>query len=356
MFRIDMLPANYGDCLWIEYGDPDRPTRILIDGGTGKTFGAIRARVDEVVRKERTCHFELFVITHVDQDHIGGALELVRHHEELKVSFDDIWFNGFKHVVQVREEQAQKDELGVKDAEQLTHMIREDRLHWNVEFGGDAIVVRDDAPLPSKQLHGGMRLTLLSPTPAALMKIGDKWADVVSEEELRAIEEEKTPSDELGDDVDINTLATSDFASDTAVANGTSIALLAEYDEKRLLLGADAFAPLLLASLQRYDSGRKPRIHAFKLPHHGSRANLSNELLAAIECKDFLVSTNGVKHRHPNLESIARAIRAGGSGTKLHFNYKTKFNDMWESRTLRADHEYETFYAKPGEASRVTLA
>ena len=33
IFRIDMLPAREGDCLWIEYGDPDHLNRMLVDGG-----------------------------------------------------------------------------------------------------------------------------------------------------------------------------------------------------------------------------------------------------------------------------------------------------------------------------------
>ena len=33
MFKIEMLPAGHGDSLWIEYGDPRCPHRILVDGG-----------------------------------------------------------------------------------------------------------------------------------------------------------------------------------------------------------------------------------------------------------------------------------------------------------------------------------
>jgi hypothetical protein len=29
IFEIEMLPAENGDCLWIEYGDPERPHRIV---------------------------------------------------------------------------------------------------------------------------------------------------------------------------------------------------------------------------------------------------------------------------------------------------------------------------------------
>jgi hypothetical protein len=31
MLSVEMLPAQHGDCLWIEYGDPAKPRRILVD-------------------------------------------------------------------------------------------------------------------------------------------------------------------------------------------------------------------------------------------------------------------------------------------------------------------------------------
>jgi hypothetical protein len=32
-FRITMLPALHGDCLWIEYGEEGDTHHVLIDGG-----------------------------------------------------------------------------------------------------------------------------------------------------------------------------------------------------------------------------------------------------------------------------------------------------------------------------------
>jgi hypothetical protein len=33
VFSIEVLPAARGDCILLEYGDPGRPNRVLIDGG-----------------------------------------------------------------------------------------------------------------------------------------------------------------------------------------------------------------------------------------------------------------------------------------------------------------------------------
>ena len=54
--------------------------------------------------------------------------------------------------------------------------------------------------------------------------------------------------------------------------------------------------------------------------------------------------TNGKQFRHPDAEAIARVIRYGGSGVKLHFNYHTEFNDMWVALGLQRKHGYSTRY------------
>ena len=74
MLSIEMLPARHGDCLWIEYaeGVSDRTRRILVDGGPGFAYGALRARIEQLPLAER--EFELVVVTHIDADHIEGII------------------------------------------------------------------------------------------------------------------------------------------------------------------------------------------------------------------------------------------------------------------------------------------
>ncbi|HSJ94391.1 MAG TPA: hypothetical protein VK896_10190, partial [Gaiellaceae bacterium] len=64
MLRIDMLPGGNGDALWIEYGDPQSPRRLLVDGGTKGTWddpAGLRSRLEGLAPDDR--HFELLVVT-----------------------------------------------------------------------------------------------------------------------------------------------------------------------------------------------------------------------------------------------------------------------------------------------------
>lgn len=95
MFRIHMLAADHGDCLWVEYGDTHSPKRILIDAGTvGAYTRSLAPKIQETVDTEGSCNFELFVVTHIDADHIGGAIEFLKQAADTGVSIKEIWFNG----------------------------------------------------------------------------------------------------------------------------------------------------------------------------------------------------------------------------------------------------------------------
>ena len=76
MFNIEMLPANEGDALWIEYGPDHGPVhRVLIDCGRKKAYREVRARLDAAAAQGRELDFDLFVLTHVDADHIGLSFD-----------------------------------------------------------------------------------------------------------------------------------------------------------------------------------------------------------------------------------------------------------------------------------------
>jgi hypothetical protein len=102
-----------------------------------------------------------------------------------------------------------------------------------------------------------------------------------------------------------------------------------------------------LAKRSRSGSWRSCRaiqLNAIKLSHHGSKKNLSNNLLDAVKCGRYLFSTNGDIFEHPNPESVARVIKYGGNRPQLLFNYRSRFNKMWDDRHLIDEFEYRVKY------------
>jgi hypothetical protein len=338
-FSIEMLPAREGDCLWISYGDPADPNHILIDGGRKATARAVRAKIESLPEGNR--HIELVVVTHVDRDHIEGMLAILDA-GLWGASVGDVWFNGFHHL------RPGLDAFGAVQGERLTDLIDGRRMPWNLAFGGGQIAIAEGEPRVLPTLPGGMRLTLLSPTPAKLEELRPVWVAECRNAGLipgqRPRRERRPAGIESFGRPDIDALAATPFRGDHSEANGSSIALLAEYEGRRVLLGADAHADVLGPAVRALAASAPLRLDAFKVPHHGSAFNLSADLLESIDCRRFLVSTNGSYFDHPEPVAIARIIKFGGQSPELIFNYRTEHTERWDDASLRSAHGYEVSY------------
>jgi CHAT domain len=361
IFAIEMLPADNGDCLWIEYGDPSRPRRILIDCGAVSAARTVASRIESIgAPSERV--FELFVLTHIDADHINGVLPLFSN-PSLNAHFEDIWFNGWHQVSQF---------LSVKQGEDFSKLLEDPArsLPWNraVTSKGEKypapMVLPSDKPPPTFELPGGLRLTLLSPGADQLKRLGREWRQVLLElEPGKAMLGRKRPPPPVTDfaKFDLEALARKAVTKDTSVANGSSIALLAEFDERAILLTGDAHADVLAKSITSLQQARgrkneKLKLDAVKLSHHGSANGTTGELLVLLDCQRYFVSSNGNIFYHPDREAMARVILHGGNRPMLCFNYRSPLNELWDAPALKALYDYRTEYPPEGQAGlRVVL-
>ena len=124
MFKITFLPATFGDCIFIEYGDEQDPSRILVDGGTAGTREHIQKLLRALPYGQR--HLELVVVTHIDNDHIAGILTLLEEeaeappHKKLRFTIGDFWFNGWPHL---HDDPKGIELYGAEQGEKLTKQI-----------------------------------------------------------------------------------------------------------------------------------------------------------------------------------------------------------------------------------------
>jgi beta-lactamase superfamily II metal-dependent hydrolase len=350
IFRIDMLPGREGDCLWIEYGDPARPRRMLIDGGRPLAWETLKARFAALPADQRK--FELLMLSHVDADHIEGLLRLVRE-PDLPVSFKDVWFNGRRHLEQV-------ESLGAVQGEAFTDGIKAKRWDWNAAFDGKSVVIPDSGELPVKTLADGMRLTLLSPNWNKLEKLEPVWQRELEKAGLLGRAEDPD-TDSAGVESlgaltadEVEEAARSEFEPDRSEANGSSICVLAEFDGRKAVLTGDAHAELMADSLSKLRRNGPPvALDAFKLSHHGSHGTHSVEVMKEIRSKRFLISTDGSRHKHPHVESLARTVKHAGGDIELVFNYESTHTSKWNVRGLKTRFGYTTRYPAATEAGMI---
>jgi len=357
VLTVRALPAGHGDCLWLEYGTAKSVQRVLIDGGTTGTYSLLRQAVENLPERERW--FELVVVTHIDIDHVDGIVAMFED-EKRPCRVGDVWFNGFPHLPEEHET------FGPVSGERLSRALTEQEQRWNsgIPYGG-AIMISAKGPLPSVSLSGGLRLTVLSPGQRQLRRLRPNWAKIVRDADLDPTITAGSPTAIAGWEsfgpIDIPRLADTASTPDKAVANGSSIALLAEYgggdDSQSVLLAADAHADVLEESIARLRAERGVdclRVGLFKLPHHGSQGNMSRRILEQVECHTYLFSTNGAYFGHPDREAVARVIKYGGERPRLIFNYRTDHNRIWDDTELMNQCDYSVQYPE-GELSGIEV-
>ncbi|WDF66117.1 ComEC/Rec2 family competence protein [Flavobacterium sp. KACC 22763] len=347
VFNVNALPATFGDCLLVEYGDDKKLNRILIDGGTGGTKASIKKIFNLLPEDEK--ELELLVVTHIDQDHIEGILSILEE-KALPFKIKSIWYNGYLHLPS-----DDTESFGPAQGERLTAAILRHSLKWNTEFNEKAVVVPDNGELPVVILGGGMKLTLLSPTNEKLRLLRPVWEKELEDNGLKAgfgynmeDEGEADDTEKFGKGFfNIEELAANPFKEDSREGNGSSIAFKAEYCGKSVLFCADAHPSVLIESLDKLGK----EVHEFdlvKVSHHGSHSNTGPDFLKKISSARFLVSTNGSRYKHPHAEAIAQIIVSDKNHKEIIFNYKTEFNSMWDSKILKDKHNYKAIYSENG--------
>ncbi|HEU4999232.1 MAG TPA: MBL fold metallo-hydrolase [Lapillicoccus sp.] len=347
--RIELLPARLGDCLLVECLRGRRaPWRMLVDGGPPDTWPLLQQRLAALAADGQVV--DVAVVTHIDSDHIGGIVPLLAD-PAARDLLGDVWFNGEPQLPERPRSVGQGEQVGAGIAGEAGRPA----LPWNAAFGGGAVDVGEPGGFIELDVPDGPHITVLSPTTKRLTALGRRWR--------QALAEAATPHDRDRDLdtpaplTDLAPLSVQPSSNDGSTPNGSSIALLLEHRGASVLLGADAFSSVLtagLGALARHRGLDVLTVDAVKVPHHGSRANVSRALVSAVPARHYLVSTNGDTFRHPDDEAIARIVVGAPTGATLWFNYRTPRTARWDDPTLRAEHGYAVRFPED-DASGVVL-
>jgi ribonuclease BN (tRNA processing enzyme) len=367
---IEMFPAGNGDAILLTYDD----YILLIDGGYTSTYrDHLKKRLIELNQQGR--RINTFVVTHIDADHISGAISFLKENGPFSspniIGIDDIWYNSYRHL-QFQEKSTgilnQKPNINIngglesKEADNpealvsfrqgssFGKQILKYQYPWNKKFNENAVTSINNQRI---SISPRIKMTILGPDQEALNNLSEKWYKNLKKryqgeinedaffddafellvEEIRQSEEETrvTSSPERlvsdsGNWVKDYTLPWGD--EDNSATNGSSISFLLHCGDKDLLFLGDSIPSHMTDAIKKIDNynGKSLTVNLVKVAHHGAIYNNSPELIKMIQAQYFLFSSNGVRHDHPHLSTIASILKSHKDypDKYLVFNYKQK--------------------------------
>lgn len=365
---VHFIPAEAGDCIVLEFGNKDC---VIIDGGYKTTY---RNELKPLLTKlnEKGCKVILLIVTHIDQDHIEGVVELIRENGEAInpqiIEIQNIWFNGFfntlfmsdifinrrKKIIEEKQKEkmrlvkaelnmqitSESGNISAKDSQRLEELCVEYGYAVNKQFS-NRTVMRTSEVLEEVRANrikiGDCFFTILSPNQILL----DKLAKEFNKKMIKTFGKDYSLSDSE-DFSDIFELLmglhfdNEDFSSnisangknierwlDTSTLakmndiNNASIVLEIEYKKLRFLFTGDSDS-------DHWESYLNSNYDLIKFSHHGTtKPNI--KLIEKSKCNHALVSTNG-RRNHPENDFLARLILNGNKN--LYFNYHIRQKEI----------------------------
>lgn len=299
--KIKILKAGSGDCIVINHNFKN----IIIDGGNESTF--LITEYNEIKSRKERINF-LFV-THHDDDHIKGILDLFKEIETKKEEtiIENIIFNSPRKVLNKIEKITESNLLSYKQAYELEqYLLNNQKINWETSLNTKELEIKLNDSFDDPNLN----FRLFSPNEDILKEYAsNKGAYLTSDYRC----DWDSPISVLIKSID-------DKSQDTSASNMTSIVLLLTYNEKNYFFTADV-TPIRLNQIIDEIRGENETINLelIKLPHHASYRSLNTTILQKINCKNFVVSTNSKKHFLPNKRALLKILNNRKSNEKINF-------------------------------------
>ena len=321
MADIEMLQALHGDAFILHCQKDDNKGVIVIDGGPNRNSRNIVRQLDALGV------IDLMVLTHYDDDHIGGILSYIKKHKsDRPFPVKKIWANCAYDIPVYT-----SPNISFGQAKKLAEELKE----INEELVQDGFSTIDwETPIVAEKESITLTfadILILSPN-AGTKNINDK--NYMNAIHNANIGREYYTRQKLALKNSLSELALvkkrqpkeNDIQE---VINWSSIAFVVRSDNFSMLMLGDSYPYSIVESLKNvgYSTDNPLYVDYVKISHHGSRNNISNELLDMIDCDRFLISTNGGNGAscHPDRETIANiachAKRDRNKSIHLYFNY-----------------------------------
>lgn len=378
MLSIKLFPAEYGDCIMVSIED-ENYYNLLIDGGLAKTYKEyLESELQHI--KALGQKINLMVCTHIDNDHISGLVQVLK---KLNADFiEDVWYNGFLQVVESKF-YSQKDnvytdrdnkiletiisqgtvsdmeqEVGINEGMTLGVLIEEGKIALNRVTEGQAVCT--ELIKNRSEIAKNIFITVLGPSKSDIIELEEHWKhDMVSKNYMFRVSDKIKLTEafeyqlerikaiyaserfKISENEDLEKYIGDLTEIDESVVNRSSISFILEYDNKKyLFLGDAVINEIVLKNIENI-VGFKYRFSAIKLPHHGSRYNITHDFISRYTADEYYCLTNSKKYGHPDLEVLAAILCKDTQFKKLVFNYPIDKAYFLDKEEWKEKYNYE---------------
>lgn len=340
--KFQTFPVGSGDCITLLLKNGDKEMHIMVD------CGLYTREVNDYIVNVFHCHIDYLLVTHIDNDHINGLIEMLKSTPNLTVN--QIFYNCYQRTSDDLQEWDEKMVANVKRVfghlpavvDMLEQKIKAEtsmtlaelilgnenwKKAWRREY-----VTEDSEAIDLENDMG--RFIFLSPTKKALDDLDKEYRtlfwktlykqkkedykkeEAIYESLMRIMEQEDNEG--LYEEpvyskvLDENALK---FYADEKMkglspANEASIAFIWEHEGHRILFMGDANPDQVVKKIgDVYKDTPKPVLFdAIKISHHGSAHSTSRELVSIADSERYFV-TGGANTR-PSYQAMSRIIIA----------------------------------------------
>lgn len=314
MLFVKYIPMQYYDAILIQIASEDGSKHnIIVDGGNIKQCKyCYTDRIKEILAKifGRGESIDLWVVTHIDDDHIGGLYHFINDKDFFKTycgRLKEVWMNyGGKG-----DYEAQRTEtIGYHGGKELRGLLKENHVCVKQGLLAGYTATFSDA-----------KITVVAPSESTMKRYIEWW----NNKEFKDVAQTADGLIKGGEwdyDKKFKDFNLAQYEEDNEVKNNSSIVFVLSYHGSNLLFSADSCSSILSNGLKNAKMLKdgKFKFDLMHIPHHGSSRNSSFAFLKDLICPQYVITGNGANRYHlPDKETIARLIAANPMGCELHF-------------------------------------
>lgn len=320
--ELKFLKAGTGDSILVHH----KGFNIIIDGGDDSKY--LLSEVDKIHQKGEIIN--LLVITHHDEDHIKGIIDLLNHINERDYNneskfINKVVFNSPRKVLD-KLPSNKENKLSYQQAYDVEELLLELNTEWTTYTDKDESIVFDD-----------LEISFLSPTTEDLKEYSTNTGAYLTGD-FKC--DWKVPMAKLDKYID-------DSSLDSSIANRSSVVLKLQSENKNVLLTGDVTPERLkciINNLSAKNGDNPVPFDIVKLPHHGSYRSITKEIIEKINCTNFVLCTNSKKYYLPNKRALLKILkysnRADRQPINFIFNYVEALNNLQITNKDKKDYNF----------------